>query len=126
MDEEQAEVVRRELMLHQPKHRVRPADVRALLHPDFVEFGASGRRWDAASTTASLATEDPLAPPIEATELTPTRLADDVVLLIHRSAAGAGIAPQLSLDARPGPGVAPALPPGNRHTADHVIPPVGS
>ncbi|MGW1064963.1 nuclear transport factor 2 family protein [Streptomyces aureus] len=43
-----------ELRLLDPAVR-RSADlVAALLHPDFHEFGASGRVWDRASTVASL------------------------------------------------------------------------
>lgn len=49
-DEDLAEVVRRELQLLEPECPARPAAVLALLHPGFLEFGASGRRWDAAST----------------------------------------------------------------------------
>ncbi len=83
MDEDLVEVMQRELTLLQPQHRAQPEEVLALLHPDFVEFGASGRRWDAAGIAASLATEDPSAPPAEAIDLTPARLADDVVLLTY-------------------------------------------
>lgn len=44
-----------ELRLLDPEIRRSPEQVGALLHPDFFEFGASGRRWDRASIVASLA-----------------------------------------------------------------------
>jgi len=43
--EDRAEVVRRELLLLDPVVRADVGRVRGLLHPDFVEFGASGRIW---------------------------------------------------------------------------------
>jgi hypothetical protein len=54
----------------------------ALLHPDFVEFGASGRRWDAASVADLLAQETSTGAS-RATDLVPVRLAGDVVLLTY-------------------------------------------
>ena len=81
-DEDLAEVVRRELRLLEPECRARPAAVLALLHPDFLEFGASGRRWDAASTAQSLAREISTVAP-RTSDLVPVRLAGDVVLLTY-------------------------------------------
>jgi ribonuclease HI len=81
-DEALAEVVRRELQLLGPECRARSAAVLALLHPEFLEFGASGRRWDAASTTESLALETSTLTP-RASDLVPVRLAGDVVLLTY-------------------------------------------
>jgi hypothetical protein len=40
-----------ELRLLDPEIRRSPEQVGALLHPEFHEFGASGRRWDRASVT---------------------------------------------------------------------------
>jgi hypothetical protein len=101
-DEDLCEVVRRELRLLEPECRSRPAAVLALLHPDFLEFGASGRRWDAASIAELLAQENsavvsrasnlvPVASrasdlvPVasQASDLVPVRLARDVVLLTY-------------------------------------------
>jgi hypothetical protein len=81
-DEDLAEVVRRELQLLEPECRARPAAVLALLHPDFLEFGASGRRWDAASTAELLAQEASTVAS-RASDLVPVRLAGDVVLLTY-------------------------------------------
>jgi ribonuclease HI len=81
-DEDLAEIVRRELRLLEPDCRVRSAAVLELLHPEFLEFGASGRRWDAASTAESIALETSTVAP-RASDLVPVRLADDVVLLTY-------------------------------------------
>jgi hypothetical protein len=75
-----------ELRLLDRSVRVRPELVRELLHPDFVEFGASGRHWDAASILEVTGTDDPDLPSIEATELAGVRLAPDVVHLTYVSA----------------------------------------
>jgi len=52
-----------------------------LLHPDFVEFGASGRKWDRSQTITSLTGGQPPGgqAAITASEITGARLADDVV-----------------------------------------------
>ncbi|MFF1451370.1 DUF4440 domain-containing protein [Streptomyces sp. NPDC058274] len=44
-----------ELRLLDPEIRRSPEQVGALLHPEFHEFGASGRRWDRSSVIAMLA-----------------------------------------------------------------------
>jgi hypothetical protein len=58
----------------------------ALLHPDFFEFGASGRCWTRDEIIAMLA-EEPAADGQEAvatvSDMTGTRLADDVVLVTY-------------------------------------------
>jgi len=54
---DRAEVVKRELLLLDPAVRADLGKVRALLHPDFVEFGASGRIWDAEAIAGSLAAD---------------------------------------------------------------------
>jgi len=54
---DRAEVVKRELLLLDPAVRADLAKVRALLHPDFVEFGASGQIWDAEAIAGSLAAD---------------------------------------------------------------------
>ena len=77
-----AEVVRRELMLLLPVHRGQPDAVLALLHPDFEEFGASGRRWDGAAIAESLAQESQSVP-TQARDIAGTRLAEDVFLLTY-------------------------------------------
>jgi hypothetical protein len=76
-----------ELRLLDPAVRASPELVAELLHPEFVEFGASGRRWDAASVLAVMG-GGAAEPPIEVTGLAGTRLAADVVHLTYLSNAG--------------------------------------
>jgi ribonuclease HI len=80
------EVASLERALLDPAVRADPARVAALLHPGFVEIGASGRRWDRAAIVAELA-RDPgdTAEPLRAVDLRAQRLAPDVVLVTYRS-----------------------------------------
>jgi hypothetical protein len=55
----------------------------ALIPDDFLEFGASGRTWDAASIRATLQSEPPREIALE--DFAITQLADDVVLATHHS-----------------------------------------
>jgi hypothetical protein len=82
MDDDLREVIRRELALLTPDVRRDAEQVQALLHPDFVEYGSSGRVWDRASVSA--ATAD-VAEPVPATDLRPRRLGPDAVLLTYRT-----------------------------------------
>ena len=103
---DRAEVVKRELLLLDPAVRADLGKVRALLHPDFVEFGASGRIWDAEAIAGSLAAEsapvqaapdqgaidgdtdqdtiDHRAVAPRALDLEPMSLSADIVLLTYR------------------------------------------
>lgn len=76
------EVVRLEQLLLSPEVRARADRVAALLHPDFVEHGASGRVWDRDAGVEAL----PADPGVvgEAGDFVPVRLADGVVLLTYR------------------------------------------
>ena len=80
-------VIDLELRLLQPQVRASAMELGRLLHPDFFEFGASGRKWDRSETIASLANGQP--PDGDATanalEITGTRLADDVVHVTYLS-----------------------------------------
>jgi ribonuclease HI len=82
VDEDLAEVVRRELRLLDPAVRRDARSVSALLHPEFVEYGSSGRVWDRSSITA--VTRDG-AEGLHAWDLQPRRLGPDAVLLTYRS-----------------------------------------
>ncbi|MEU9366577.1 nuclear transport factor 2 family protein [Streptomyces avermitilis] len=74
--------VEAELRLLDPEVRRSPEQVGALLHPDFREFGASGRIWDRASIIASLATEtEPGARPGITSHMKGVQLAPDLVHL---------------------------------------------
>jgi ribonuclease HI len=76
------EVVERELALLDPAVRRDPRRVRALLHPDFTEYGASGRIWDRDSITAVTSGTDER---IAATEFRTVRLGPDAMLLTFRT-----------------------------------------
>lgn len=74
--------VQGELRLLDPEVRASPELVGALLHPEFHEFGASGRHWDRTSIIAALAgATDQEAAPITATGMKGVRLAPDLVHL---------------------------------------------
>ena len=82
------EVVRCERLLLDPAARATADVVLSLLHPDFVEHGASGRVWDRHALMAALS-EDP-AVSGEGTDFVPVLVAEDVVLLTYRIAGPAG------------------------------------
>lgn len=79
-----AEVIRRERRLLDPEVRRQPHLVRALLHPEFVEFGASGRIWNADSIIEVLAAEQ-TAGEVTATDFLAALLGPGVVLLTFRT-----------------------------------------
>src|SRR5687767_4126914 len=76
------QVVARELALLEPDVRRDAERVLALLHPDFLEHGASGRVWDRASITAVTSGTDA---PIQTTDLQTRYLGADAVLVTYRS-----------------------------------------
>ncbi|GAB2689911.1 nuclear transport factor 2 family protein [Thalassiella azotivora] len=85
MDRRQLDdVVERELRLLDPGVRRDGDGVLALLHPDFVEHGSSGRRWDAAGVARSLADADD-EPTVTADDVQAAPLAPDVVLVTYRA-----------------------------------------
>ncbi|MDQ1012930.1 hypothetical protein QFZ82_007415 [Streptomyces sp. V4I23] len=73
-----------ELHLLDPEVRASPVLVSELLDPDFIEFGASGRRWDATSilTVTSAGSVDPESP-VEVSEMSGVLLAPGVVHLTY-------------------------------------------
>jgi len=81
VDVDVATVVQCELALLLPEVRRDPERMRALLHPDFVEYGSSGRIWDRASI--AVASADPEQ--ITAADFVARRLGADAVLLTYRS-----------------------------------------
>ena len=76
-----------ELRLLQPLVRASPVDLDKLLHPDFIEFGASGRKWDRSQMITSLASGQLPGEeaPIVVSDITGVRLADDVVHVTYVS-----------------------------------------
>ncbi|MGC9544722.1 DUF4440 domain-containing protein [Streptomyces sp. UG1] len=71
-----------ELRLLDPQVRRSPELLGSLLHPEFHEFGASGRRWDKASTVNRLPRDtDPADRYVVTSGIEGVRLAPDVVHL---------------------------------------------
>jgi len=97
------DVVRLERQLLDPAVRRRPDLVRALLHPAFLELGASGRVWDADSVVAALAAA-PDGAGVTATDFETVVLAADVVLVTFRTDGGAGRCLRSSVWVRPAGG----------------------
>jgi ribonuclease HI len=96
-DEEQVVELERSLLTDEV--RSDPAAVAALLHPDWREIGASGRRWTRAEMLAEIG-------PIPETSLDVqdiSRLGPDTILLVWRSLTGGSSALRSSLWLR-GPG----------------------
>jgi hypothetical protein len=81
-DADLQEVIRREKLLLDPARRASAEDVATLLHPDFVEFGASGQVWDHASIVAALQADPGVSG--EGDDFHAHALADNVVLLTYR------------------------------------------
>jgi hypothetical protein len=81
-DADLEQVVARELRLLDPDVRADVDAVTELLHPDFAEYGASGRVWDRDSIVAALAEDPGVSGTAE--DLRAARLADDVVLVTYR------------------------------------------
>lgn len=72
-----------ELRLLDPEVCRSPELVGALLHPDFQEFGASGREWDRASVVEALtAGGEPVSRPTVISRMRGTELAPGVVQLV--------------------------------------------
>jgi len=86
-------VVEAELSLLRPDVRSSAQAVDALLDPDFVEVGASGRRWDRPAMVAALDSGEITDPePIQATEVAGVQLADDLVHVTYVSRRTGGAA----------------------------------
>jgi hypothetical protein len=75
-----------ELRLLEPAVRGSAAEVDALLHPEFFEFGSSGRHWSRSSIAEALLTgEITDDQPPTVMDLTGVKLADDVVHVTYLS-----------------------------------------
>jgi hypothetical protein len=82
VDADCEQVVALELQLLSAPVRRDSAAVLALLHPDYVEFGASGRVWMRETVVEATASDDDH---IEATEMAAVKLSPTVVLLTYRA-----------------------------------------
>lgn len=74
-----------ECELHQPKTRADIGRLAELLHPEFREFGRSGRSYTRAEILAQLTSETQLVI-VHAQDFQLTALSDQVYLLSYRSA----------------------------------------
>ena len=82
MDEDLDRVVQLELLLLDPSVRNDPDHLVTFLHPEFREYGASGRTWDRQSIPQAMGgTNDPIA----ATDVAARRLGPDAVLVTYLS-----------------------------------------
>ena len=85
-DEDVQLVIGLELRLLQPQVRASAGELDRLLHPDFCEFGASGRRWDKPEMILALTGEQAGGDAIAtAADIAGIRLADDVVHVTYLS-----------------------------------------
>jgi hypothetical protein len=75
-----------ELLLHHHEVRRDRGRLGALLHPQFTEFGRSGRVWTRQTVLADFTGDQAVHPDIHAEEFAVHPLADDVALLTYRSA----------------------------------------
>ncbi|RPK53952.1 MULTISPECIES: DUF4440 domain-containing protein [unclassified Streptomyces] len=73
-----------EMRLLDPDVRASPALVSELLDPEFLEFGASGRRWDATSIL-SVTSDGSVTPeaPVEVSDMSGAVLAPGIVHLTY-------------------------------------------
>ncbi len=89
VDKRVVEVIRLERQLLEPEVRRQRDRVKALLHPDFQEFGASGVVWTAQTIAEHLAShEDRVGDPVVVEELNATALGPDSILLTYRATSG--------------------------------------
>ncbi|RFU85045.1 nuclear transport factor 2 family protein [Streptomyces triticagri] len=98
------EAIECELRLLAPEVRRSPELLGSLLHPQFTEFGYSGRRWNRESIVAEL-TERPVpVRPVTTTGMQGVRLADDLVHLTFDTDHNGRLAHRSSLWRRTGDG----------------------
>lgn len=83
VDQDLAAAIEGERRLLTPSVRRSAVAVSALLHPDFHEFGASGRRWTREAIIAALESEPPEATAPEVADLRAVRLAESVIQVTY-------------------------------------------
>lgn len=79
------EVMDREIRLLDPGVRRSAAEVEGLLHPDFVEFGSSGRQWTRNEMLSAIGGELTGDEPPATYDMRAVRLADSVVHVTYVS-----------------------------------------
>lgn len=80
-EDDETFLIRAERALLEPSVRADPDAVLSLLHEEFCEFGASGRRWDRSAIAAELSARPALD--VETVDMTTVRVAPSVVLLTY-------------------------------------------
>lgn len=96
-----AEVISLESRLLDASVRRSSQEVLALLHPEFTEFGASGRRWSAVDVAASMAAAAEQGERVEGRNFTGNRLADEVILLTYGAQPRPRVPSQFCVDPLP-------------------------
>jgi hypothetical protein len=84
-DDDVQRVIHSELRLLRPEVRRSAELVGRMLHPDFFEFGASGRRWDREAMLAAIGGEltDDTTPDVS--EMTGVRLTETVIHVTYQT-----------------------------------------
>lgn len=95
------DVVALERELLAPSTRRDGARLNELLHPEFVEVGASGRRWTRAEMVEALVA-DPASGEVEVDDVVASVVSDDVVLVTSTSCRGTASSHRASLWVRRG------------------------
>ena len=80
-DAELRQVIEAELELLMPEARASQGRLESLLDDDFVEIGASGRRWEREELIAHLATSP--APDVIVADMAARRVADRIALVTY-------------------------------------------
>lgn len=79
-------LVRLERELHDPSVRCNRSRLAVLLHPEFVEFGRSGRSYTFSQIVEHLEASAPVSPAIHAQDFKVCLLRDEVALVTYKSA----------------------------------------
>ncbi|MGY1896363.1 GNAT family N-acetyltransferase [Nocardia gipuzkoensis] len=106
------QVIDAELYLLDPAVRASPPALAGFLDPSFVEFGASGRRWDRDAIVAAAAAEPPTVG--AATEIRGKLVSSDLAHFTYRRTRWQAVATQFAVAANR-QWLAHVLPPGNAH-----------
>ena len=86
VDRRADKIVQLERELLRPEVRFQPDRVKALLHPAFQEFGASGAVWTAQAIAEHLVShEESTGDPLQIEEPTVTDLGPDAILLTYQA-----------------------------------------
>lgn len=102
---ERRQVAQLEVDLLDPMVRADAQRLDELLHPDFVEHGASGRIWTRQAIINELPLEDETSPRTTASDVVAAHLTEDVMLVTCRTASTFKTAVRSSLWLRSAAGV---------------------